>query len=199
MSPHAFALFTTCGIWIAFRHTPVFIDSQKLAMVGVQVLCMCRVGIFTDGHIQLAIFSKMHGPTVVIRSAAQWIEFQDNRLASCQDNITISGEPADAIMNRRGRHRVVQIEIVIGGKIRIQSDPDKASFAGKAYRQLHECSGEQYIVFYYPKFAALLSNEYAAIRRESHCRRVNNAIRYQHSGKICGKNLCVNGSTAKYC
>jgi hypothetical protein len=96
-------------------------------MIGIQVLRVGAVSIFSDGNIQQSIL-KVHGPAVVIGSAAQWIEIQHDYFTSCDDDITVGGETTDAIVCTR-RYRVVKINEVVGSEIGIKRYADQSAFS----------------------------------------------------------------------
>src|SRR5881394_3863938 len=53
------------------------------------------------------------------------------------------GKPADPVVEWRGNDGVINVEVVIGGEVGIERDPEKAALAGGIDREAHEWCAEQ--------------------------------------------------------
>ena len=53
------------------------------------------------------------------------------------------GKPADPVVEWRGNDGVINVEVVIGGEVRVKGDPEKAALAGGIDREAHKWCAEQ--------------------------------------------------------
>jgi len=85
----------------------------------------------------------MDRTAIVVGGGAEIVEFQDNGLAARHGGIARRGKPADPVVEWRGNDGVINVEVVIGGEVGIERDPEKAAFAGGIDREAHEWCAEQ--------------------------------------------------------
>jgi hypothetical protein len=71
----------------------------------------------------------MERAAVVVSRRAKVVEFQDNGLAARCSGIARRDKPTDPVVDRRSRNSVIEVDVVIGGEVRIERDPEKAAFA----------------------------------------------------------------------
>src|SRR4051812_24755886 len=97
------------------------------------------------------------------------IEFENNVFTSRHGHVSICGESAYTTVNRRRRSRVVDVDVVITGKIWIEDQASQAALAtasGNIYG--HKRRREKCTVFNYPHPPTQLSDQNSAIRRKCH-------------------------------
>src|SRR5438270_667195 len=93
------------------------------------------------------------------------IKFKNDVFASGHGHISICGEPAQPTVNGRRRRCVVDVDVVISGKIRIESQASKAALASPSsdiYR--YKRRGEKGAIFNYPQPSPQLGDKNASIR-----------------------------------
>ena len=78
----------------------------------------------------------------MVGGGAEIVEFQDNGVAARGSGIAGRGKPADPVVDWRRSNRVINVEVVIGGEVRIERDPEKPAFAGGIDREAHEWCAE---------------------------------------------------------
>jgi len=69
---------------------------------------------------------------------------------------------------RRSRNRVIQVDVIVRGEVRIERDPEQAAFTGGLDREAHEWCAEQRVSFDHAQLPALLADKKPSIRRKSH-------------------------------
>src|SRR5437762_11868585 len=99
----------------------------------------------------------MDRAAIVVGGGAEVVEIQDNDFAARCSGIAGRGKPANSVVNWRRRNRIINVEVMIGGEIRIERDSEKAAFAGGMDRQADEWCAEQHTVFYYVQLTTLLT------------------------------------------
>ena len=85
----------------------------------------------------------MDRAAIVVGGGAEIVEFQDNGLAARHGRIARRGKPADPVVEWRGNDGVINVEVVIGGEVRVEGDPEKAALAGGIDREAHKWCAEQ--------------------------------------------------------
>src|SRR6266487_4688454 len=129
---------------------------------------VCAVGVFPYANVELAVRAEMGGAAIVVGGRAKVVEFQDNGFAARCRSVAGRGKPADPIVDWRRRNGVINVEVVIGGEVRIERDPKKAAFAGGIDSEGHEWRAEQHAVFDHAQLATLLADKKPSIRRKRH-------------------------------
>src|SRR6266480_5292590 len=89
----------------------------------------------------------MDRAAIVVGGRAEIVEFQDNGLAARCRGIARRGKPADPVVGRWRRNRIIKVDVVVRGEVRIERDPEKAAFAGGIDSEGHEWRAEQHAVF----------------------------------------------------
>ncbi len=79
----------------------------------------------------------------MVGGGAEIVEFQDDGLAARYGGIARRGKPADPVVVRRSRNRVIQVNVIVRGEVRIERDPEQAAFTGGLDREAHEWCAEQ--------------------------------------------------------
>ena len=90
---------------------------------------MVTVRVLADGGVELAVWSECERTAIVIGGATQSVEVEQNLFAAGRGNVAVGGKPADSIVNGRGGGRVVDVDELIGGELRIEGDAEQAAFA----------------------------------------------------------------------
>jgi len=89
----------------------------------------------------------MDRAAIVVGGRAEIVEFQDNGLAARCSGFARRGKPTDPVVDRRRRNSVIEVDVVVGGEVRIERDPKQAAFTGGIDREAHEWRAEQQAVF----------------------------------------------------
>ena len=110
----------------------------------------------------------MDRTAIVVGGGAEIVEFQDNGLAARHGRIARRGKPADPVVEWRGNDGVINVEVVIGGEVGIERDPEQAAFTGGLDREAHEWCAEQRASFDHAQLPALLADKKPSISRKSH-------------------------------
>src|SRR5438552_18949588 len=106
----------------------------------------------------------------VAEGGAEVVEIQDNDVAArCSDSAG-PGKPAISVVKWRRRSRVINVEVMIGGEIRIERDCEKAAFAGGIDGKADEWCAEQHTVFDHAQLPTLLTDKKPSIWGERHRR-----------------------------
>ena len=102
--------------------------AQRLGVGGV--------GVLPDGDVELAVRAEMHRAAVVVGGAAQVVQFKDDRFASgARATSPLAVNRLTRLWIGRCRGRVIDVHEVVGGKIRVERDPQKAALAVRIDRQ----------------------------------------------------------------
>ena len=72
----------------------------------------------------------MQRPAVVDVRGRKVVEVEDGHLAAGDGDVTVGRETADAIVNRRCRGGVVDVDDVIAREVGIERDAEQATLAG---------------------------------------------------------------------
>ena len=83
----------------------------------------CR---FPDGRVQLPVKAEVQRSAIVV-VRVQVIEVEEHQLAASHCDIAVGGEPADTIVNARRLCRVVDVNELVGGEIRVECDAEQAA------------------------------------------------------------------------
>ena len=162
------------------------VDPQHLADAGCASVCaLVAVRVLADGGVELAVWPERERAAIVIGGATQVVEVEQNLLASGRGNVAIGGEPADAIVNGRGRRRVVDVDELIGRELRIEGDAEQAALADGADGDRQERRRQQDAVLDDAKAAALLRHEQTPVGRELHGGRTGQAARDERFAESC--------------
>src|SRR5438132_10468196 len=100
------------------------------------------MGVLPDADVELAVWPKMDRTAVVVGGGAQIVEFQDNDVTARCGDVARRSKPADPVVDWRRSNRVINVEVVIGGEVRVEGDPEKAALAGGIDREAHKWCAE---------------------------------------------------------
>ena len=106
------------------------VDPQQLALDGVHRLTVAAAAVIADADVQLAVGAEVNAPAVV-RPGRRPGHLQEDLLAARLHHVAVGREAAHAIVGRhvpRAGNRVVDVEEVVGGEIRIERDADEPLF-----------------------------------------------------------------------
>src|SRR6266496_2136478 len=101
------------------RDGTVGIDAQHLPEQVGKSLRVCAVGVFPYADVELAVPAEMDGAAIVVGGRAEVVEFQDNGLAARCRGIARRGKPADPVVGRWRRNRIIKVDVVVRGEVRI--------------------------------------------------------------------------------
>ncbi len=126
----------------------------------------------------------MDRPTIVTGVGAQAVQFENRRLASSCGHVPIRGETAHAIVSRRPRNSVVDVDVVVVGKIWVEGDSLQPAFAVGVHRDRDERCWQQRPVFDDPELPVLQANKDPPIGCQLHrCRDTNRGERTPDLGR----------------
>ena len=131
---------------------------------------VCAVGVLPYADVELAVWAEMDRAAIVVGGGAEVVEIQDNDFAARCSGIAGRGKPANSVVNWRRRNRIINVEVMIGGEIRIERDSEKAAFAGGIDRKADEWCAEQHTVFDHAQLPTLLTDKKPSIWGERHRR-----------------------------
>ena len=128
---------------------------------------------------------------------AEWahrvIKLEDNYLAGRIRHGWTGNETADAIVWNGCPRRVVNVEEIVRSEIRIERDTEQPVLTHRVGVHREIRGRAQHPVFDHAYLAALLANEYAAIRQQLHARDARHAGRHFRRDKAIGQLLRVRG------
>ena len=165
---------------IVGRDGPVGVDAQDFSQEGVKRLRLRGIHVFSHGGVQRAVGAERERATVVIRFFAEVVELENDHLAVGHRDVAARGEAADAIVDGRGRRRVIHVYILIALKRGIERHAKEASLTHVVDRQRHERRGQQRASLDHAEVAALFGDEQPPVRGELHGRRTREPGRDQH-------------------
>ena len=95
-------------------------DAQDLAQQIGQRLRVGRIGVLAHRDVELPVQAEMERSTIVILGAAQVVQLVENDgLTAGHRDIPGGGKPADPVVRRRTRNRVIDVNPLVVRKIRI--------------------------------------------------------------------------------
>jgi hypothetical protein len=95
------------------------------------------------------------GAAVVIGGAAERVQLQQNRLTAGERDVAVGGESAQAVVCRRARHRVVDVDVLVVPKRGIERHAQQSPLAGRIDGECQEGRREQCTVLDDPQLTAL--------------------------------------------
>ena len=162
----------------------VRVNAKHFAEQITECLGVAAVGVLADAHVQLAVQAEMQAAAVVVGGSRQGIEIEQIHLAARHRQVAVGGEAADAVMHHRRRGRVININEVVGGEGRVQSDADQAALPRGIDRHGDERRGQEVAgVVDYPQAAALLGHKDPPVRRRFHGGRAGQPRAERHLGE----------------
>ena len=105
----------------------VGVDAEDLAETVVECLRVRPVRVLADGDEELAVGAEVERAAVVVRGAREVLELEDHDLAAGSGHVAHRGEPADAVVNRGRRGRVVDVHEVVDGEVRVERNAEQAA------------------------------------------------------------------------
>ena len=153
------------------RNGTVGVDPQQLAQQIRQSLRVGWAGVLADRDVELPVEAEVQRAAVVIGRRRQIIQIQEREAAPRDRHVAVGRVAPDAIVGRRSRHGVVDVDILVGHEVGIERDAEEPSLSGGVDRQRKERSREQSAILDHPQVAALLAHEHPAVRSDRHRRR----------------------------
>ena len=162
---------------VVFGDRAVGVDPQHLAETGRHGLGVAADAVVADGYVELAIGSEIDGAADVCR-VGQVVEVHDHELAAGHSNVAVGREAAHTTVRDRattGRYRVVDVDILVARKIRVEGHTKQAALASGVYGETHERRGLQHAGLDYPEPPSLFTHEQSPVRGKLHRRRTRKA------------------------
>src|SRR5215208_7591361 len=94
----------------------ILVYAQHLPLQVAHGLSVLALGIVTHSHIELAIFTKVYGPSVVVCGTAQVVHSEDELLTAYKGSITTGGDTDHLVVGwcgASGPLRVVEIDVAV--------------------------------------------------------------------------------------
>ena len=122
------------------RNGTVGVDPQKLAQQIRQSLRVGWAGVLADRDVELSVEAEVQRAAVVIGRRRQIIQIQEREAAPRDRHVAVGRVAPDAIVGRRSRHGVVDVDILVGHEVGIERDAEEPSLSDVVDRQRKERS-----------------------------------------------------------
>ena len=127
---------------IVGRYRPVRIDPQNFSERAIETLRLARVLMIAHRHVQLAVDRAevdrtAHVPDR-IADRRKIGQLEQDHFAAGDHRVALRSQPAHAIVARRARRRVIDVDKAVACKIRVQRDARQPALAGRIHAERRE-------------------------------------------------------------
>src|SRR4029077_7554483 len=106
-----------------------------------------------------SVGAERQRPAVMVGCAAEVVELENHDFASDYGDVTVCGEPADAIVYSWRRRRVIDVDEMVRRKIWIECHAEQTSLAIGVDGHRHKWCRKQRSIFHDPQAAGLFADK----------------------------------------
>ena len=115
-------------------------------------------GVFADGGVELPVAPEVNGAAIVIRGG-EIVEVEQDHLAARGGHVARGGEAADAVVDRRRRSRVIEVDELVDEEVGIERHAEETALNIRIHGEDDERRGQESVVLDDAQRTALLADE----------------------------------------